>query len=259
MGNTKRGVGRDVTKLMTFKNPPITEALLDIQTKLPNDVSLETLTRFQDAVKSVFPVKEDRFSWKAGIELKEGVPKYLTPSGGTDGYLFRSSDKNKIVQARLDGFTFNKLKPYESWELFSAEAKELWNNYVEVAKPSNVTRLALRYINRIEIPWPFNDFKEYILTFPDIAPGLPQGLSEFLVRLVIPDEKLKAFAIVTENLSSSPRDAQTVPVIFDIDVFKLVNSKPGESEIWENFEALRVFKNEIFLKSMTDKAKELFK
>ena len=181
----------------------------------------------------------------------------LSTSGGPDGFFFRSPNERKIVQARLDGFTFNKLKPYENWELFSSEAKRLWSIFCQVANPIKITRVALRYINKIFFPLPMKDFKEYILTIPEVAPNLPQGLTHLFARLVIPKPEIEALAIITETMEE-PNQDQKLPFIFDIDVFKGIDySEPDR--IWKDFEELRQFKNEVFFNSLTEKAKEMFK
>ncbi|MBM4125009.1 MAG: TIGR04255 family protein, partial [Nitrospira sp.] len=144
-----------------FPRAPITEALLDIRVKLPPQIDLIRLATFHDTVKDRYPSKQERVSWQGGFQITPGTgPEMLPSSGGPDGYLFPSADGRQIVQARLDGFTFNRLKPYDKWETFRDEAKELWQQYVRIASPEVVTRLALRYINRIEIPLPMKDFKE---------------------------------------------------------------------------------------------------
>lgn len=241
-----------------FPNPPITEALLDIRVNLPKEITLDTFITFQDEIKNDFPTKKERhigaFQIKSG-----GPPEIVSSSDRTDGYLFYSSDNKKIVQARLDGFTFNKLKPYSNWEKFSGEAKYLWDHYVHVAKPLNVIRLALKYINRIEIPLPFNDFKEYILTVPEIAPGIPQGLSGFFAQLVIPNAEIQANAIITETMEKIDEKSRFLPFIFDIDISRGIILKPDSMDIWKIMDDLRHFKNQIFVSSLTNKAKELFK
>jgi uncharacterized protein (TIGR04255 family) len=191
---------------------------------------------------------ELRFTPAQGLEVD---PK----SGETIGFLFASDDNRQVVQARLDGFAFSRLKPYVSWESLRDEARTLWERYRELANPEAITRVALRYINRIELPLPFSDFKDYILTFPDIAPGLPQGLSYFLTRLVMPRADIEATAIINETME---QPTERVPLIFDIDVFRIGAFDVGGDEYWRYFEQLRNFKNEIFFRSMTDKAKELF-
>jgi uncharacterized protein (TIGR04255 family) len=242
-----------------YPHAPIIEALLDIRAQLPKEVDLTHLENYHNQIKDRFPEKKQRVSIevKAGIQIASITEHSLSTSGGPDGFFFRSPNERKIVQARLDGFTFNKLKPYENWELFSSEANRLWNLFCQVANPIKITRIALRYLNKIFFPLPMKDFKEYILTIPEVAPNLPQGLSHLFTRLVIPKPEIEALAIITETMED-PNQDQKLPFIFDIDVFKEINySEPDR--IWKDFEDLRQFKNEVFFNSLTEKAKEMFK
>ena len=244
---------------LRLRNAPITEALLDIRVKLPPDISLKWLERFQDSMRERYPAKRVRTSGQISVKMgKGGEPPVVQQSGGPDGYLFTSQDGKQIVQARLDGFTFNRLKPYESWQALRDEARELWRGYVRTASPEAVTRIALRYINRIEIPLPMRDFKDYILTTPEIAPQLPQGLNSFLMRLVIQEPKMQAYAIVTQTMEPIDSTSSKLPLIFDIDVFRNESFEIDSSAMWSAFEILREFKNTIFFNSITDRAKELF-
>lgn len=240
-----------------FTNAPITEAILDIRAELPETIRLDDLTSFQNSIKARFPEKKERYSYEADFQFSQEGVSATPPQHKLDGYLFESPIEKKIAQARLDGFTFNKLKPYESWTTFCKEGRELWNLYSEIAHPTKVNRIALRYINRIEIPLPLKDFEEYILTFPRIAPTLPQAVARFLMQLVIPNISIGANGIITiaiENVTD-----QKLSLIFDIDVSRSSVYVDNKEDIWNDFEKLRIFKNEIFFKSITDKTKELFK
>lgn len=244
-----------------FPNPPITEAILDIQVELPDNINLETLEKFHDYddIRERFPVKQERKTFTGKVEFSpEGNISSLPPSGGTDGYLFRSHSEKKIVQARLDGYTFNKLKPYENWNTLKSEARKLWDAYRQITSPVKITRIALRYINRIEIPMPLGDFNEYIITTPEIAPGLPQELSQFFMRLEVPNPSIQAMAIISQTMAAVTEDYR-LPLILDIDVICETDSGCEEAEIWDKLEQLRIFKNDIFFNSTTAKAKELFR
>lgn len=247
-----------MSEYTVFPNAPITEALLDIRVQLPEEVDLKKLETFQAFVKERFPQKQERISFQAGFQFSPEGPATLPPSSKPDGYLFRSTTENKVVQARLDGFTFNKLKPYEKWELFSSEAHDLWKIYVDITSPIKITRIALRYINRIEIPLPINNFKEYILTVPEIAPNIPQALSNFFMQLVIPNPEIGATAVINQTMEPITPNRR-VPLIFDIDVFKEAINVDNKEEIWDDFKKLRKFKNDIFFNSITKKTEELFK
>jgi uncharacterized protein (TIGR04255 family) len=241
-----------------FPKAPIKEAVLDLRAELPPTVRLDRLSTFQERIRERYPQKRERKHWEATLGFNEGGLQTPVSKGGIDGFLFSSSDGLNTVQARLDGFTFNRLHPYDRWETFRDEAKGLWEHYLQVATPTAVKRLALRYINRLELPLPFKDFKEYILTTPEISPALPQGLKTFFMRLEIPHESYQAVAIITETMEA-PSSTLRLPVILDIDVIRETTVSPSSSEIWQVFEQLRDFKNEIFFNSITEKAKELFR
>ncbi len=248
-----------MSEYIIFPNAPITEALLDIRVELPEGIDIARLESFHEHIKDRFPDKKTHGTFAIGVQLTpDGTPQSLPASGGPQGFLSRSPNENKIAQARMDGFTFNKLKPYESWQVFCSEAKSLWNIYAELFTPKRITRIALRYINRIEAPLPIKDFKEYILTNPEVAPNLSQSLSHFFMQIVMPNQEIEASAIITETMEP-PTENQRLPLIIDIDVFKERVYVDDKEEIWNDFEKLRIFKNDIFFNSITDKTKELFK
>lgn len=253
-------MGDKMNDFHVFPNAPITEAILDIKVKLPDGADLTIFDEFQENIKARYKDRKTKHSFEAEFRFSPGKDETnpIVPKEKIEGYLFHSKNENKIVQAKLNSFTFNKLKPYENWEKFHSEACELWELYSKIVKPISVDRIALRYINRIEIPFPFDDFSEYILTNPQIAPGLPQSLSNFLMRIEIPNNEIGAIAIITQTMQK-PTESQKLPLIFDIDVIKTDNYSGKESEMWKDFNLLRQFKNEIFFKSITEKTKELFK
>ena len=136
-----------------------------------------------------------------------------------EGFQFATRAKDKMFQAQRHGWAFNKLAPYETWELFSSEGRLLWKRYRDIARPEAITKVALRYVNRLDLPLPFKDFKEYILTVPEVAPELPQELSGFFMQLQIPQADLEAVAVL--NVAMTPPIAANVcSVALDIDVFR---------------------------------------
>jgi uncharacterized protein (TIGR04255 family) len=242
-----------------FPHAPIVEAVLEIQAKVPSAVSLETLASVQGALKEQYPSKRTRIALKGGVKFEEGKePEFFTPSHEIIGYIFTSSDGKQAIQSRLNGFAFSRLKPYDRWETFRNDACNLWRHYSEVTSPEVITRLGLRYINRIEIPLPFLDFKEYILTTLEIAPGLPPAMRTFFMRMEIPEPSLDAHIIITQTIEPVTEDKK-LPLIFDIDVFREGLFDVRSGDIWTIFEGLRNLKNDIFFKSLTDKAKNLFR
>lgn len=243
----------------TFSNAPITEAIMDIKAKLSSETNAAQLEQIYNKVKDKYPKKERlRFFQKIFKFKKNNKPDIEQSQDIFKGYIFRSSEEKKLIQARIDGFTFNKLRPYESWDKFFNEGRKYWKLYKKIAKPLKVTRIALRYINRIEIPLPFKDFKEYILTNPQIAPKLPQTLKHYFFRLEIPNPEIDSIAIITQTIDKQTHPKK-IPMIFDIDVIIESEYNIDEDKMWEDFNKLRNYKNQIFFNSITEKAKELFR
>ena len=151
----------------------------------------------------------------------------------------------------------SRLAPYSHWSGFRTETRRLWDIYRSIAKPSKVTRLAVRYVNRIDIPLPVNDFGDYLRTVPTVSPDLPQGLSRYFMQLVMPLEDVKGTVIINETIIE-PARPEVVSVVIDIDV-SCGNDVPStEEEIWALMEQLRNAKNNVFEACITDKARELF-
>lgn len=241
-----------------FPKAPISEAILDIAVQFASPVDLARLETFQELIHERYPVKRNRVTWQGQIQLEE--ERFAQEvRRGAQGFMFRSADDTRVVQVRQDGFTFNWLKRYDSWEGLRDEARPHWERYKEIFRPEAVSRLGLRYINRIEIPLPISDFREYVKTAPDVAPGLPQGLSALFLRLEIPDLTRGVVAIITETMQPPVDDGKRLPFIFDIDIVCGATFEPSSPAIWDKFEHMREYKNEIFFASVTERAKEMFR
>ena len=241
-----------------FPKAPITEAILDIQVRFSSPVEMAHMEAFHDLIRASYPVKQGHTKWQGEIQLNEGSVAQAVRQQAR-GFLFRSADERRVVQARQDGFTFNWLKKYESWETLRNEARRQWEIYRDTFRPEAVMRLGLRYVNRIEIPLPFTDFREYVKTTPEVAAGVPQGLSALFMRLEIPDEARGLMGIITETFQVPVDDGKRLPFIFDIDVVRQATFEPNSPAIWEMFEKMREYKNEIFFYSMTERAFEMFR
>lgn len=164
---------------MAYAKAPITEAVIDIRLLIPQNFELTQLMHTHDGEDATYSVIEPLQSITGTFGFG---PQGQVASTNTHplGYRFKNPENTYAYQARADGFTFSRLKPYETWELFRDEAKRLWDKYQSVTNPQQIQRLALRYINQLDIPLPIKDFKDYFRTFPEVSPDLPQGLAGFL-------------------------------------------------------------------------------
>ena len=239
-----------------YSRAPITEAILDLKVILPDNFPIERFLEIHARVRDRFPTSEPIHV--GSLAIQAGPEIQVDASRQHSGFLFRSKDGLRIFQATLQGFTFNRLAPYNSWEEFSNDARNLWEIYKDICKPAFVTRAAVRYINRIDIPvqGPIK-LQDYLKTAPDIASGLPQkNLSSFFMQLQIPQEDLNCMLVINETLALPPSPG-FISVIFDIDLFRQQAWQSDDEDLWDFLTQLRERKNQVFRESITEKTEEL--
>jgi len=237
-----------------YSKAPITEAIIDLKVTLPDGFTVENLADIHTHVRDHFPIKEPMHT--GSLLFQSGPSIKIDASREHHGFLFRSEDGLRIFQATLSGFTFNRLAPYHTWEEFSSDARNLWEVYKDICKPSSVTRAEVRFINRLDLPGPMLDFKDYLRTVPEVSPDLSQGLSSFFMQLQLPQEDLNCMLIINEAFTP-PTSPEQVSVILDFDLFREQIWQSDDEAIWSFLGELRHRKNLAFNASITDKTREL--
>lgn len=240
-----------------YSRGPITEAIIDLQVAPLPEEKLSVLDQMKEQVSESYLQQDPIFELTGLFEFQPDGPANTQAQRRQVGYRYTSSDGRQIWQARLSGFTFSRLSPYDRWHPFRDEARRLWTQFDQKLAPATVNRIAVRYVNRIDIPSASIDLKEYFRTSPEIAPELQQGLSGFFMRLQIPQPDIKGEVLFTQTIVP-PSTEGTVSVVLDIDLFRTVDIPSCDDGIWQLFEALHVRKNEIFESSVTDRTRELF-
>jgi uncharacterized protein (TIGR04255 family) len=174
------------------------------------------------------------------------------------GHSFQSGDGKQIVHARRDGFLFSRQQPYEGWERFRTEARRLWDVYRAVTRPEAVTRVALRYVNRLDVLPSDGGLKDYLRVLPDVPKGLPDIVSDFFMQLQVPQEGLSGTLILREA-TLEPSPSGMAYVLLDIDLFRVAELPQEEGPLWDFVERLRTRKNEVFEECITDRTRELIR
>lgn len=216
-----------------YSRSPLVEAILDFQVEVPEDRGPSDLAQCRDAA---YP---------------EG--KSLPPP--QKGVLQASGDGKQLFQARSDGLTVHRLAPYQGWTPFREEVRRLWEIYRRTIRPRKVERVALRYINRLDLPFPIAEIKDYLRTSPDVSPDLPQGLAGFFMELNIPQPDLRCTLLLRETVVS-PALPGMASVILDLDLFRTEAIPSEEADLWAFLDCLRIRQNAIFEACITDRMRE---
>lgn len=238
-----------------YAHAPITEAIIDLRVRLPESIQIDDLERLHDSFREDYPYKMGRSIARGKFEM--GASVSASASGEPVGFLFKSGDEKQICQVRRDAFSLSRLAPYDCWESFRDEARRLWKIYRRDLRPQEIERMAVRYINRIDLPLPLEDLSEYLQTFPQIAGDLPQALSGLFMQLTIPHGDIQSTLILTEALIDPVRTG-VASIVLDIDLFRAEEAPSEDDALWDFFEVLHERKNAVFEGCITAKTRELF-
>jgi uncharacterized protein (TIGR04255 family) len=168
-----------------------------------------------------------------------------------DGFRLTRADQSHIVQFKRDGIVFSRLPPYESWKVFLDEGWRIWRLFVELAEPTEVQRLGVRFINRIPVRQ-LTEVPEWLSCPPDCleAIGLPTSGFLYESRHTVPGYPFHVNVVRTIQVPS-PSRSEEFGLIVDIDV-GTSHSLPCQDDIVRNsLEQMHWLKNRVFFSLLT--------
>jgi uncharacterized protein (TIGR04255 family) len=239
------------SRVRHLNNAPIKEALIDIRVSQKTGVNLESLRPAVEQAKEEYPIEKKSKLISFLYDMEEEKAKSSEPL--VRGYALWNREETQVVQFRLDGFTFNRVKEYQTWEDLYLQATKWWDLYVSVMKPVEVTRLSVKYINRILLP--DADYPVYLTRPPARPLGIKGTISQFLYQVTVNTEP-NITAVITQAVEPNWEDGK-VPVLLDIDVSQQVNLEPKDTRIGSSLAELRLLKNDIFFENLTEEAIKL--
>lgn len=248
---TTEATGRQSRK---YARAPITEAIIEIRVDPTSGVNPASCKSVFNGVRDEFPEMAELMLMRAQILGGPQVGASATQT--VAGYTFVSKERGQIVTACPDRFAFSQLPPYDRWETFCPLARRLWEIYRMETKPDKITRIATRFVNRIEIPMPIKDIADYFRTLPVISPGMFQDLSGYFMQIQLPQNDLVCMATLNQALLASD-DHSVAPFILDIDISDEQAKLQSDEVIWNRLQEFRWRKNDIFEACITDQVREL--
>jgi uncharacterized protein (TIGR04255 family) len=174
------------------------------------------------------------------------------------GYGFVSNDRQSAIQARLDGFTFSHFIPYPGWDRFKEVGLKLWDIYRQITNPVSIDSVAIRYINRIDIPLLGIELKDYFRTTPEISPELPAVLDAYMMHLQMPIAEIDSTVHIIQARIPSPSQ-EIVSIALDINIIKQGTISKEAEDILATLTLIHTHTDSVFEASITDRTRELIK
>lgn len=167
-----------------YANPPVVEALCEVYTKGSAwDPTIPGL--FYDRFRDRFPKRGQAQS--VMIEATVGAPelaaRVTSPEPRSQ---FKQEDGSRMIQVARDLIVVNQLRPYPAFEEWRPLILEALGIYQELARPAQVERIGLRYINRVVIPESEFPMDRYFGIYPQLPEALGSTYGSFMLRIEVP-------------------------------------------------------------------------
>ncbi len=243
----------------SYPSPQLAEALCEFHLSFPASDPWKPNKpgAFFKAVQELYPEIEP--VTQQGVQLVIGpdnLPQQQ-PLPPRISFRLKHAERPLLLQLSEQTFTINALRPYPGWEHVKAELGTVWPVVLEILKPEAVTRIGMRYINRI-IRRTASEKPGYWLRACDFIPAaLLKSRPGFQLRL---QTRVEADGKIVLTIAHDQSDAKEIhgAMIFDIDRITERRMAPIWSEmdvaietlheeIWEIFEAAKGPKLEALL------------
>lgn len=237
-----------------YKRPPIIEAVVEVRfggSSLDDKVMEKLGNRFSER----YPTPRQP-SNNVGVEVSGATVRIMQQNLG---FKILSTDGSFTLNVGRNALGTSRNAPYGGWDEFMREARNNWSDWENVVGWKGVSRIGVRFINRVDIPFSptgvtqLEDFFSFKVDMPEsLGP-----MTTFAMNAQIMMEEKSIMVVINHAPVPSPL-VQTNSFLLDIDLAIERSLPTNEKTLWETIEGLRSVKNSVFEACITDRSRELF-
>ena len=242
-----------------YHNPPVEEAICEFHFSPGADWDYAFHINFLEQLRGEYSGKVRRQQvMEAGLQVGgDQHEAHLTMKQARSRVQYPTRDGKRIVGIGENVLSVHSLRPYEGWDAFRPRVERALRVYEEVAGPAGVTRIAVRYINRIQLPSRNVKLGDYFT-----APlSLPDSLNVTVSALLNRTESL--FADAPIRLACTFAGVEAPP---GCSAFVMDNEVTQDwaqpalplGEALDSVGRLKTRQTQVFESMITDKAREVF-
>jgi uncharacterized protein (TIGR04255 family) len=241
---------------MAYKRAPITEAIIELRFARSFDKAIVENAARRARDDYFFEDPEDAMNFKFDINTRKAEVETAW-----HGVKLSSVDRADFIFFRTNTFVCSRLAPYTGWENFCVRAMRGWEQWRRTAGPTELARIGVRYVNRIDIPLANHaalvDVDSYLNVTPRSPEALSTPMSGFTMQIVRPLGVDDCILILNSATVPSPLIG-FASLALDLDVFRETNIPRRDEDLWELVNRFRDHKNRVFESCITDLARALF-
>lgn len=244
----------------SFRNPPIIEAVAAVRFLDDGHWTDEAHAKVKSGIAEVYG-GETRQELQVHVHarLDEGAGSATTTST-PHRVLMHAVDGSGLVGLVPGVVSVHVLKPYPGWREFRRRIEEVAQIISRVLPAPRVIEVAIRYVDRIALPTgSVPDLSAYFTAIPRRPGSMPTALSGFQSIVESRDPESGVVAVLTSS-SVPPAHGESFVMMYDLNLvqpFAPEAALPIESAL-PALEGLHDRQYQIFMDSITERAKELF-
>lgn len=236
-----------------YDRPPITEAVIGINFAAP--LSDKELSDFSAKLNKLYPELQVISNYSVVIT---GKTINNHPVAKDDSYRLTRDNSTQIVVLSKSSFLLSQLAPYQGWNNLFDRFVESWSIKTRSLGFKEISRIGVRYINRIDIPIKENqiEYEDYLNVYPFIPKSLG-NLNSYAIQVSLPLDKIQCNLLINSAVVNSPM-IDHVSFIIDSDISRAKATPQSDEDIFNLLKEIRVEKNIVFEDCITDNARKLF-
>ena len=246
-----------MTTQRIYDRAPITEAVIEI--RIDSSIDLALINKLSAKFKANYPQDQLVKNFDVAVELPSG--ENVSPQtrfAENAGHKLSSIDFTQLLLLWPSTFTISQLAPYSGWDQFFGRFQRDWAIWKREVGFKTVSRIGVRYINRIDIPMKGSTLDHEL--FLNVYPRLPTSLdpvSAYAVQAVIPLQDIGCKLTLNSAIVPSPV-LNHASFVIDQDISKESDVPQNDEAIFQLLSNFRLKKNSVFEDCITDRARELF-
>jgi uncharacterized protein (TIGR04255 family) len=236
-----------------YARAPIVEVILQLDfagaPTSPNELAAFTVDLAQ-----TYPTRDELRGFEAQIQFgPQGMQAVTTQQAPPSGYQLKDAKSHRLVRAFPTAISFHEIQPYQGWASFIGEAHQVFGVYLRRVPRTELSRIGLRYINRIDLPLDAGEIRSWVRSAPDIPEGLPQLVSSYSSEMAMPQPDLPGVTAVMRQALLIPDSPLSIPVVVDIEM--VCQASVPVPALWSFVEWLHERENMIFERTITDRVR----
>jgi uncharacterized protein (TIGR04255 family) len=243
-----------------YLHPPITEAVIEI--RVNHTLTSSELEKIAKKLKKHYPNSKPHN--ELGIDLgdigSKSAGSNVKVSKHQKGFHLSSEDQADIVIIKPESLVMSRLAPYLGWETIRNQFISVWKIWKDIAKTRSISRVGIRYVNRIDVPVDELDrieIEDYLTFHPKVPSFSNAPMTNYLIQIAKPTSNPLWSTTITSTNQPSPL-VKTVSLLLDIDLFRTEEIPLNDDDLWQMLTEARDLKNNIFQQCITPRAEEIF-